>query len=167
MITLREILRGSLTRFLPGIALGVGILYGLARLNDRVTVGWLNLTLFFGVLTLSYLGALMAIRMRLRADAGVAGRRSFVAGILSPAAFLCGLVLFQPRTGTGLYTMAVCLGLVLGFGMFFPWLKPAASPALTDAEARALIDAAALSVENWGAERVREPVGSDHSRPAV
>ena len=38
MISLRTILLGTLTRFLPALILGTALLYGLARLADRVVV---------------------------------------------------------------------------------------------------------------------------------
>ncbi|MBK9548738.1 MAG: hypothetical protein IPO52_06450 [Gemmatimonadetes bacterium] len=96
MISLRTILRGVLTRFLPAFILATAIMYGLASLADRINVGLLGLATLYALMTLGYTAALVALRYRLRADADVAGRRSVVAGLLAPAAYLGGLVLIAP-----------------------------------------------------------------------
>ena len=50
MISLRTILRGTLTRFIPALVLGTVVLYGLASLADRVSVGWLIIAIAFALL---------------------------------------------------------------------------------------------------------------------
>jgi hypothetical protein len=126
MISLRTILLGTLTRFLPALILGTALLYGMARLADQVSVGWTGLGIAYAKAVVGYTGALIALRYRLRADASVAGRRSVVAGLLVPAAYLSGIVLLRP-TSTPV-------------GMFFPWLKGAQVAALTDQEAQSLLE---------------------------
>ena len=140
MISLRTILWGTLTRFIPALILGTAILYGLARLADRASVGWLNIAIAYALLTVGYTAALAALRYRLRADADIAGRRSVVAGLLVPAAYLGGLVLLAPQGQLALNATAIAIGAVLAVGMFFPWLKPAPVPALTDQEAQHLLE---------------------------
>ena len=140
MISLRTILRGVLTRFLPAFILATAIMYGLASLADRISVGLLGLVTLYALMTLGYTAALVALRYRLRADADVAGRRSVVAGLLAPAAYLGGLVLIAPHGALAYNAACVAIGAVLAIGMFFPWLKGPAVPALTDQEAQHLLE---------------------------
>jgi len=140
MIPLRTILRGVLTRFLPALILGTGILYALAFLLDRVSVGWIGLATVYALMTIGYTGALAALRYRLRADADVAGRRSVVAGLLAPAAHVGGLVLLKSSSAPGVIVASAAIGAVLAIGMFFPWLKGAPVAALTDSEALHLLE---------------------------
>ena len=140
MISLRTILRGTLTRFIPGFILGTAIFYGLVSLTDRVSVGWLNLAVAYALVTVGYTAALAALRYRLRADADVAGRRSSVAGLLVPAAYVSGLVVLASQSLLSQNVLAVVIGAVLAVGMFFPWLKSAPVAALTDQEAQQLLE---------------------------
>ena len=140
MISLRIILLGTLTRFLPALIVGTALLYTAVSMLDRVTVGWTYLSVTYAWLTLGYTIALLALRYRLRADADVAGRRSVVAGLLAPAAYLCGVVLLTPDTPRGFDMAGLLIGAVLAIGMFFPWLKGAPLAALTDQEAQQLLD---------------------------
>jgi hypothetical protein len=140
MISLRTILLGTLTRFLPALILGTALLYGMARLADQVSVGWTGLGIAYAMAVVGYTGALIALRYRLRADASVAGRRSVVAGLLVPAAYLSGIVLLRPTSTPGLYATGLVVGALLAVGMFFPWLKGAQVAALTDQEAQSLLE---------------------------
>jgi len=153
MISLRTILRGTLTRFVPALILGTAILYGLARLADRLSVGWLNLALVYAFVTIGYTAALVALRYRLRADADVAGRRSVVAGLLVPAAYLGGMVLLAPQGQLAENAAAIAIGAVLAVGMFFPWLKAAPVPALTDQEAQHLLEESQSDFADLGESR--------------
>jgi hypothetical protein len=140
MISLRTILLGTLTRFLPALILGTALLYGMARLADQVSVGWTGLGIAYAMAVVGYAGALIALRYRLRADASVAGRRSVVAGLLVPAAYLSGIVLLRPTSTPGLYATGLVVGALLAVGMFFPWLKGTPVAALTDQEAQSLLE---------------------------
>jgi hypothetical protein len=153
VISLRTILRGTLTRFIPAVILGTAILYGLARLADSLSVGWLNISIAYALLTIGYTAALAALRYRLRADADVAGRRSVVAGLLVPAAYLGGLVLLAPKGLLALNATAIAIGAVLAVGMFFPWLKSAPVPALTDQEAKHLLEESRSDFGGLGSAR--------------
>lgn len=140
MISLRTIFRGTLTRFIPAFILGTAIFYGIVSLSDHVSVGWLNLGVAYALVTVGYTAALAALRYRLRADADVAGRRSAVAGLLVPAAYLSGLVVLASQSQLSQNLLAVLIGAGLAIGMFFPWLKSAPVAALTDQEAQQLLE---------------------------
>jgi hypothetical protein len=140
MISLRTIVLGTLSRFLPALLVGTAVLFTVASMLDRVTVGWVGLAASYAWLTLGYTGALIALRYRLRADADVTGRRSVVAGLLAPAAYVSGMVLLGPQTTVGFTLASVMVGMVLALGMFFPWLKGAPVASLTDREAQQLLE---------------------------
>jgi hypothetical protein len=142
-----------LTRFIPALVLGTALLYGLVSLADRLSVGWLNLAVAYTFLTVGYTAALATLRYRLRADADVAGRRSVVAGLLVPAAYLGGLVLLAPENQLTQTAAAVLVGAVLAVGMFFPWLKDAPVPALTDQEAQHLLEEGRVDFAGLGESR--------------
>lgn len=154
MISLRTILRGTLTRFVPAFILGTAIFYVLVSLGDPVSVGWLNLGVAYALVTVGYTAALAALRDRLRADADVAGRRSAVAGLLVPAAYLSGLVVLASQSQLSQDLLAVLIGAGLAIGMFFPWLKSAPVAALTDQEALQLLEES--RTEFGGLGEVRE-----------
>jgi hypothetical protein len=156
MISLRTVLRGTLTRFLPALIVGTAILYGLARLADRLSVGWLNVAVIYACVTIGYTAALVALRYRLRADADVAGRRSVVAGLLVPAAYLGGMVLLAPQGRLAENAAAIAIGVALALGMFFPWLKAAPVPALTDQEAQLLLEESRADFRDLGESRESE-----------
>ena len=140
MISLRTIFRGTLTRFIPAFILGTAIFYGIVSLSDHVSVGWLNLGVAYALVTVGYTAALAALLYRLRADADVSGRRSAVAGLLVPAAYLSGLVVLASQSQLSQNLLAVLIGAGLAIGMFFPWLKSAPVAALTDQEAQQLLE---------------------------
>ncbi|MDZ4258654.1 MAG: hypothetical protein U0974_07670 [Gemmatimonadales bacterium] len=153
MISLRTIVRGVLTRFLPAFLLGTAIMYGIASRADRLVVGLLGLATVFALVTLGYAAALIAMRFRLRADANVAGRRSVVAGLLAPAAYLGGLMLLAPRGTLTFFGACVVIGAALATGMFFPWLKGPGIQTLTDQEAQHLLEESRSDLAGLGESR--------------
>lgn len=142
MVSLRDVVRGITTRFLPSCALGLVALTALLRisLGGPFTVGWSKILPQIVVLSAGYGAVLLLVRYRLRADADVAGRRSIVAGLVSPAALLCALVFIHPRSVVGFSVLSLVLGGAIAIAMFFAWLKPTPVMALTDTEARALLE---------------------------
>ncbi len=134
MISPLTILRGVLTRFLPGCVLGFIILYSFASLSAPVNVDWWLAAGQVAVVALGFALPLVLLRHRLMSSAGVARRQSFIAGILGvPAAFIA--MLFLGLEGVGPVVIASALaGMTLSIAMFFPWLKSPATLALTDGE---------------------------------
>lgn len=165
MISLRTIVRGMLVRFLPGLVVGTAVLYGLARLSGPVYVGWLRLAIANGKIAIGYAAVLVLLRYRLRTDADVAGRRSAVAGLLVPAAYLCGITTWAPLTSTGPFSTVahVAIGAALAVGIYFPWLKRNAVPALTDQELRGVLGAGS---EEW-MDLGRSPDGVHREKSAM
>ena len=103
-VSLREIGRGLLTKFLPGnliTIVGAGALLGVNVSADVLTaVGGL-----FGVsasLTAGFGLGLLAMRRWLYPDAKLDGTRSFVAGLMSPCAlFIAAVLSFAAANGRG------------------------------------------------------------------
>ncbi|HRP08120.1 MAG TPA: hypothetical protein PLL69_06485 [Gemmatimonadales bacterium] len=139
MLSLSTILRGTLARFLPALIVGFSVIYALASLTDRTTIGWLPVVTAYVLVTLGYFLALMTLRFRLRADAGVAGRRSVVAGLLAPSAAFLGILGVAPNSELAAIVTFFAVGAALAVGMFFPWLKTSPALALTDQETQALL----------------------------
>lgn len=127
-LSLRETLRGAVSRFLPA---SIGSLAVGGALLDSSGPNWwiefvVGITGFAGFLTLGFGLGLLVLQRRLFPDAGVDGRRSVLAGLLSPLAMAIGGSLFI-TTGLGMAEAAgllVLVGVVLAVVFFFPWLTP-------------------------------------------
>jgi hypothetical protein len=128
-ISLRDVVKGTLTRFLPGSVIGMGVLTAI------IPPGGISGLRLFELLVLHEVGPLMigfglgllGLHGWLYPDSEVTGRKSFVAGILTPIAMLgagvlIGLLGFMPRFQPGLVSFIV--GIVMALAMFFPWLSP-------------------------------------------
>lgn len=122
------VLRGVLGRFLPGSVISMAGLMGLVSL-----FGGPSLFEFLMVVALPSVGLAMGygiglegLRRWLFPDAEVDGRRSLVAGFVSPLALFTWVTVVAESLG-GL-TLPVGVGVVLLLGMlmavvmFFPWL---------------------------------------------
>ncbi len=124
-VSLREIAKGALVRFLPGSLISLGgltMVFDLSMRGDAVaTVG--ALLGFAGALTLGFALALLGLRRWLYPDARLGGQRSFLAGLLAPLALFVAAT-----TGLGMTQLPVLLvvvGVITALGMFFAWLTPA------------------------------------------
>ena len=79
-----------------------------------------------GTLAVGFGGGLEVIRRWLFPDAQIDGRRSFVAGIMAPAAvFIAGVFLGPFSSGLALLGMLFSVAMVSAVLMFFAWLTPA------------------------------------------
>lgn len=128
-IALSKVVKGTLTRFLPGSVIGMGALsavippggFGGLRLLEFLLVHQVGpLAIGFGL-------GLAGLHRVLYPDAEVAGRRGLVAGLLSPVAMLGAGVFTQllgivPLPRPALVSFLV--GIVMALVLFFPWLSP-------------------------------------------
>ena len=125
-VSLRSTLRGVFKRFLPA----TGLFYGGAAILGMFfePSAWLipAMGLVAAGLTTGFGLGLEVLRRWLYPDARVDGRRSVVAGLLSPFALMAAAVLaFPDGMGPVKLTLVVVLtGVLLALAMFFPWLTP-------------------------------------------
>ena len=126
-ISLREIVKGMLARFLPGSLLTIlaaGAFFGVNISADVLrAVGGL-----FGVsaaLTAGFGLGLLGLRRWLYPDAKPDGMRSFVAGLMSPfALFIAAVMTGRGWTLAQLPLLLGVVGVVMAVLMFFAWLIP-------------------------------------------
>jgi hypothetical protein len=122
-----EVVKATLGRFMPasllsllGSVIGMAVLSGSTIPSEIIFVPMMAVPLVagFGV-------GLEALRRFLYPDANLSGRRSVIAGILSPFAFFSVMVFLEQFGGAflGLVAMVV-IGVVLAVSMFFAWLTP-------------------------------------------
>jgi len=124
MISSGTIVRGALTRtfpaalamFAPIIALAVaaGTVPSPARLALALTA---SLSVAAGSAA-----ALLALRRRLAADAGVTGRRAFIVGITAMAVGWTVRPFLSNAGAAGEHLMIAACGAGLAVAMFSPWL---------------------------------------------
>src|SRR5688572_21777761 len=100
-VSLRTVWKGVLQRFLPSAALMTGVYaaFEISAAPDR----WITPTLFFASaligLTAGFGLGLEMLRRWLYEDAGIAHRRSVIAGLMAPVAFFIIAVLDPSGTG--------------------------------------------------------------------
>ena len=128
-ISLREVTKGTLTRFLPGSVIGMGALSAIIPPGGLGGLRLLELLLLHqvGPLAIGFGLGLVGLHRWLFPDSEVAGRRGFIAGLLSPVAMLGAGVLTQilgmaPLPQPALVSFLV--GIVMALVLFFPWLSP-------------------------------------------
>lgn len=134
MISLRSILSGMATRFIPALLVGLAAFFVAVRLGDVAQVGWWYLAQHLGLVSLGYLVTLVAVRRWLRSDTDVAGRRGVVAGVMAPFAYFSAMILVPYTTPDGMNAMALGVGIALALGLYFPWLQFGAAAGLGGAE---------------------------------
>lgn len=126
-----QILKGTVSRFLPGSVLGTGglaVVFDLsARGGDLATVG--VILALAGGMTLGYGLSLFGMRRWLFPDARPDTGRSFLAGVLAPLATFVALAVGIDFSL--LPVVAVVMGVLVALALFFAWLSP------TPAERRA------------------------------
>jgi hypothetical protein len=124
-ISLREVAKGTLARFLPGSFIGLGVLQVLLPL--RVPYGPLALAelllLEVGALVIGFGLGLVGLHRWLYPDSEVAARKTFVAGLLSPMALIIAGTLNRILQ-VDFALVFLLVGVVMALGMYFPWLSP-------------------------------------------
>jgi hypothetical protein len=128
-ISFKEVVKGTIGRFLPGSVIGMGVLTAIIPPGGLSGLRLFELLLLHevGPLVIGFGLGLLGLHRWLYPDSDVTGRRSFVAGILTPIAMLgagvlIGLLGLMPRVQPGLVSLIV--GIVMALAMFFPWLSP-------------------------------------------
>lgn len=128
-LSLREIAKGTLARFLPGSVIGMGLLSAIIPPRGLDGLRLLEFLLLHevGPLVIGFGLGLVGLHRWLYPDSEVAGRRGFIAGLLSPVAMLgvgvlTGLLSIVPQVQPALVSFLV--GIAMAVGMFFPWLNP-------------------------------------------
>jgi hypothetical protein len=128
-ISLREVAKGTVARFLPGSVIGMGVLSAIIPPAGFDGLRLLELLLLHqvGPLAIGFGLGLVALHRWLYPDSEVAGRRGFIAGLLSPIAMLgagvlTGLLSILPPVQPALVSFLV--GIAMALGMYFPWLSP-------------------------------------------
>ena len=132
-VPLREVAKGSLARFLPGSVIGLGVLQVVLPLS--VPYGPLAiltlLSLQVGALVIGFGLGLVGLHRWLYPDSEVAGRKTFVAGLLSPMALVIAGALNRVLQ-LDLWLVFSLVGVVIALGMYFPWLSPTPEEKRTD-----------------------------------
>ena len=148
LVVLGEILRGVLRRFLPGALVGTAGVTVLLSVIGRFVPHWSQAVIgIVGTSLLTTMGATLALcvmRRRLRPDADVSGRKSFVAGTLASSLALAllgaasdtvSLILAIPFIGgrldilampaaqlTPVIVLPIVAGALVTTGLYLPWL---------------------------------------------
>ena len=125
-VSLREIVKGTVARFLPGSLItvfGAVSFLGVSISGDVLAVvgGLLGLA---GALTVGFGLGLLGLRHWLYPDAKLDGPRSFIAGLMSPLALFIAVTMSQGWGTAQLAFGLVLVGIVMAVGMFFAWLTP-------------------------------------------
>ena len=125
-LSIREVLRGALSRFFPASVLSmgaVGVAVGMP--GPGQWLGWLMGVLgFAGALTGGFGLGLVALKRWLYPDADVTGRRSVVAGLLSPLAVFISVAVGSGLSQAQVPVVLALIGGVMAVSMFFAWLSP-------------------------------------------
>ena len=127
-LPLETTIRASLVRFRPGSVISLAAVFAFLGMVPGPGE-WLEAMAMFGAgvgaLTGGFAVGLEALRRWLYPDAKVCGRRSFVAGLMAPAAFFAAGVFVGPFTsGLGLLGLMFLVALSTAVLMFFAWLTP-------------------------------------------
>ena len=125
-VSLREVAKGALARFLPGSLITLG---GLAmvldiRISGEVFAAVGGLLGLAGTLTVGFGLGLFGLRRWLYPDARLGGHRSFIAGLMSPLALFIAATMGRGWSMTQLPVLLVLVGVIMAVGMFFAWLSP-------------------------------------------
>lgn len=118
-----SVLRAVLTRFIPASAMTVGAAFWL--LGTPANVGFL--TALAGVVAPLAVGfgiGLEGLRRWLYPDAEVDGRRSVIAGVLSPVALFIFMTLGITLSMAESVGLGALVGVLIAVIMFFAWLTP-------------------------------------------
>ena len=139
MLSARDILRGALTRFLPAWLAAVTFTLAVVDGQSPFTLTSTQLLLFSFCCLASlagYTGSLVAMRRRLRSDAAVDGRKSFVAGVCSVGALI--IVFALPHGLRGYATVVAtyfATSAAVTLVLYAPWLRTKAGASESHREA--------------------------------
>ena len=126
MISFREILKGTISRFVPGAIIGQSLMIALLLIGEPTGLGWQDvapLAMFTTMLGAGHLGVLAVVRRLLRPDANVAGRRALISG-LAAGAFHFGIAAYVGNlTVADGYVLGIVAGAAGALSMFFPWIR--------------------------------------------
>ena len=125
-VSLREVAKSTLLRFLPGSLLSMGGLAAAMNLEASfdILAAAGSVLGFAGLMTLGFGTGLIALRRWLFPDAEITGRRSFLAGALLPLALFIVAVLSSGLNSVQVAVVLVLVGVLMALGMFFAWLSP-------------------------------------------
>ena len=125
-VSLRQVAKGAFARFLPGTL--ITTIGAMALLDISITGNVLaavgGILGIAGALTAGFALGLLGLRRWLYPDAELGGRRSFVAGLMSPLALFIAATGGRGWTLTLLPFLLVLVGVILALGMYFAWLTP-------------------------------------------
>lgn len=127
MVSWRSILRGAVTRFIPGVGtfLGVGYFVNASRgeltLATTQVAGFATLALWC---TVGFVVTLGILRARLHDTAHIDGRRSYIAGLCTVAMLLATDVLYAaPVPRSAMWAIVTVAGALATFAVFFSRLR--------------------------------------------
>jgi hypothetical protein len=130
MVTLRTILRGAVTRFLPTAALGsVAILLAFDGKNVAAIrpAGWALMAGLLLAETAGFATFVARMRYRLETSADVEGRRSVIAGALGIVGLFVGSIFAQGAGVPWALLIALISGAFAGGVTYLPWVRRAMS----------------------------------------
>jgi hypothetical protein len=129
-VSLSHVAKGTFGRFLPGSVVGMTVpalvldFMGPGGPLSFLDVILVQLTLA-APLVLGFGLGLLALGGWLYPDADVSGRRSFIAGLVSPVAVLAGSWISGGfSTGSEGMVVTTLVGVILALVMYFAWLSP-------------------------------------------
>ncbi len=163
MISIREIVRGALTRVLPasaGLMAAMLLLPMLGGASGLSPYAPLIAAWEVTSLTVGYAVVLLGFRRRIHPSADVTGRRAIVVGLTSPLALLVASAFAQGAGRAEIAAVSAAVGGLITLGMFFPWLTPRPGGRLRgdDASPESLTDGSVLDeVAVGGRTRERTP----------
>lgn len=125
MVKLADIVRGTVTRFVPGAVVGQAVMIGLLLIGEPTGLAWGDVPIlgaFTGLLAAGNLAALGALRRSLRDDADVSGRRALITGIAAGAFHFGVAAAVDTLTVNDGLALAVLAGGAAAISVFFPWM---------------------------------------------
>ena len=121
-------LKGALGRFFPGALVSfAAVVAFMGGVPQGGEFGEAVLMVLFGAagMTAGFAAGLESLRRWLYPDAKIAGRKSFIAGLMAPVAvFVVGALMSGPPGIPALMALLVLVPLALSLLMFFAWLTP-------------------------------------------
>ncbi len=168
-----SILRGAITRFIPGVLTFFGGSFLLAAAVKGITIGPVQVQGFTALglcMTLGYCITLGLMRPSLAASAQIEGRRSLLAGLASTCVLLeLGIMHGSPTPRVIMFGFATLAGTIITAAMFFPWMTAEKRRERTmDRQIEALGDQAlrAAEVRDDEAEPIMQRVASHARNPS-